>query len=186
MCDYQGGNRRGRVTFGQALDNDFQRGFTLIEMVLVMTLLAILAGAGAKAMAGGFDAYLTARTLSPMADRGHIAMRRIMAELQGSSCDSFSQPDGASSLQLTSHQGEQLIFKLSATETDSITMEVNGGGEKLVLPGVSSLDFDLSPFTTETGCLVTINMTLQSTLYGGEVLTLPMRSSLYVYVGQNV
>jgi hypothetical protein len=155
-------------------------------MVLVMTLLAILAGAGAKAMAGGFDAYLTARTLSPLADRGHIAMKRIMAELQESSCDSFSQPDGASSIQLTNYQDEQLVFKLSDTETDSVTMEINGGGEKIVLPSVSSLEFDVSPFTTEIGCLVTINMTLYSSLYSGEILTLPMRSSVYVYVGQNV
>ncbi len=151
-----------------------------------MTLLAVLAGAGAKAMSGGFDAYLTARTISPLADRGHIAMKRIMAELQESSCDTFSQPDGASSLQLTNHQGELLLFKLSTTENDTVTMEVNGGGEKIVLPSVSSLDFAYThDFTTETGCLVTINMTLYTTLYGGEVLTLPMRSGLYVYVGEN-
>jgi prepilin-type N-terminal cleavage/methylation domain-containing protein len=151
-----------------------QSGFTLIEMVLVLTLLAILASVGAQVVAAGFDSYLTARTLSPLADKGHLAMERIMVALRGASYASLSQPTGSSSFQVINSSGQVVLFSLSQTLTDTLVMEVNGGGEKIVLAGVSSLQFIPSG-----GAVVALEMTL--TGRGGS-LSLPLQSSLYMGV----
>ncbi|MBF0445315.1 MAG: prepilin-type N-terminal cleavage/methylation domain-containing protein [Magnetococcales bacterium] len=170
------------------MDHTCQIGFTLIEMILVLLLLSILAGAGSRAIAGGFDAYFTAKTISHMADGGHLALARLKAELQESSCDTLSQPTGSDSLQFINSRGESLLFSASQTQEDTLSMQINDGLEKTLLANVNNIVFSYPnpDFLDKSGCLVTIKMTLFSTLNGVDVITLPIRSAIYLYVGKSV
>ncbi|MBF0448238.1 MAG: prepilin-type N-terminal cleavage/methylation domain-containing protein [Magnetococcales bacterium] len=155
-------------------------GFTLIEMVLVLLLVAILAGGGARLLAAGLDSHLTARTISPLADRGRLALERMLLELRGSDCNSLSQPSGPGSLQLTYNQDQWLIFQNSPSDPQLVTMQVDGGAEKIVIEGVeaNSLQFSLD----QDRCLVTVALTLTGTLHGGAALRLPLQSAVHVRV----
>jgi prepilin-type N-terminal cleavage/methylation domain-containing protein len=170
------------------MDHTRQIGFTLIEMILVLLLLAILAGAGSRAMATGFDAYFTAKTISHMADDGHLAIARLMAELQETSCDTLSQPTGSDSLQFINSTGESMLFSASQTKDDTLTIQINGGLEKTLLTNVNNITFSYpnTDYLDTFGCMVTINMTLFSKLNGDDILTLPIRSAIYLYVGKDV
>ncbi|MBF0193012.1 MAG: prepilin-type N-terminal cleavage/methylation domain-containing protein [Magnetococcales bacterium] len=167
------------------MDNNQQIGFTLIEMLLVLLLLAILAGAGSRAIASGFDAYFTAKTLSNMADGGHLALARLMAELQDSSCDNLSRPAGSDSLQFINSSGNTLFVNASQTQNDTLTIQINGGLSKTLLSNVNNVEFTYSDNAYNHGCLVTIKITLFKTLNGAEVITLPIRSAIYLHVGQS-
>ncbi len=149
-------------------------------MILVLVLVAILAGAGARMVGAGLDSYLTAKTLSPLADQGRLAMERMMAELRGASCRSLSQPDGQNSLQWTNSVGHQLLVFAGRGGEDILIMQVDGGEEKRLLSGV---DNRTVRFEVGLDCLVTLEMTLTGTLNGGEPLFLPLRSRIYLGVG---
>ena len=144
-------------------------------MVLTLTLLAILAGVGAKAVASGFNSYLSAKTLAPLADQGHLAMQRIMVELKGASFQSLSRPNGSDSLQMTSSQGDTLLFSSSPTLSNTLVMQVNGGPEKILLESVGTVEFDIG-----NNHVISIDMTMSGVLNGGGVLSLPLHSSVYV------
>lgn len=154
-------------------------GFTLIEMVLVMTLLAILVAVGSRVVVAAVDSYLTAKTVTPLADRGRVALERLMAELRGAGCSSLAQPLGSSSLQLTNTQGQVVLFKNSQFKADTLSMTVDGGSEKVLLTGV---DLQTVKFSKRNDCLVTIELTMIGSLNGGAILSLPLRSSLYLGV----
>jgi prepilin-type N-terminal cleavage/methylation domain-containing protein len=175
MFNHRGSGGWGGEGCRPAVDHIRQVGFSLLEMVLVLTLVAILAGAGARGVAAGFDAYLSARAVAPLADRGRLAMERIMVELRGASCSSLSRPGGSDSLQMTSNQDRLLVFTYSETEIDTLIMTVDGGGEQILLQGVTEFGFEIG-----SNCVVSINMTLSGTMNGGGVLSLPLRSSIYV------
>ena len=59
-----------------------QRGFTLIEMVMVIIVMAVLTGLGANLLASGFQAYFMGQDLSEGNWHGRIALERITRELR--------------------------------------------------------------------------------------------------------
>ncbi len=59
-----------------------QRGFTLIEMVMVIIVLSVLTGLGANLLASGFRAYFMGQDLSEGNWHGRVAMERMTRELR--------------------------------------------------------------------------------------------------------
>lgn len=59
-----------------------QNGFTLIEMVMVIIIMAVLSGLGANLLASGFRAYFMGQDLSEGNWHGRIALERITRELR--------------------------------------------------------------------------------------------------------
>ncbi|MBF0381430.1 MAG: prepilin-type N-terminal cleavage/methylation domain-containing protein [Magnetococcales bacterium] len=171
---------------GKTLDHARQIGFTLLEMILVLLLIAILTGAGARAMAKGFDAYFTAKTISSLVDGGHLAISRMVVELQDSSCDTLSQPTGVDSLQFINSRGESMLFAPSPYGDDTLLMQIDGGPSKTLLQNVNNIEFSYPTNADKSGCLVTMKMTIFSTFNGEDVATLPISSAVYLYVGQGV
>ncbi len=162
--------QRGAFPVGDA-------GFTLIEMVLVIMVTAILAAVGARGIAAGFESYLTAESLACNADRGRLAVERIMMELEGAAYQSLSQPDGSGSLQFTTSGGDTMLISASATAADTLVMQVNGGGEKILLQDLGSV-----VFTVGVDSVVTIELTVQKNLHDGATLSLPLKSAVYMGV----
>ncbi|MBF0178931.1 MAG: type II secretion system protein [Magnetococcales bacterium] len=161
-------------------------GFTLIEMVMTLTIISIVAGVGATSMIGGFNAYLTARDMEPMASNARLALQRMSLELRNSvSCTGISQPGGLGSLQFTNDQGRLILVNQGADGTkNAIYMKFDADPtEWLLAPNVeaNSLRFQI------TSCLdpikpglVTLSFTMATTTTKGDVLRLPFRTSVYV------
>ena len=58
------------------------RGFTLIELVLVIVIAAIIGSIGARILSGGFSAYLTGKDLMEVQWQGNLALERLGRDLR--------------------------------------------------------------------------------------------------------
>lgn len=58
------------------------RGFTLVEAVATMTIIAIVAGVSSRLILSGADGYASAATRAELANSASAAMERIAAELR--------------------------------------------------------------------------------------------------------
>ncbi|MBF0626878.1 MAG: type II secretion system protein [Magnetococcales bacterium] len=165
-------------------------GFSLLEMVMTITILSIVAGVGTVGMSNAFSAYLTARTIEPLASNARLALERLRRELQSAqSCTGISQPNGAGTLQFTNDRGSVILVNQGAIPTNAIYMRFDGGAEEwLLAPSVeaNSLRFQVSPCTlagpppTTTPGLVTISFTMTATTIDNKILKLPFRTAVYV------
>ncbi len=59
-----------------------QRGFSLVELTLVMIILSIIATIGSQMLGTGFNAYFTGRDMIDAEWQGRYAMQRISRELR--------------------------------------------------------------------------------------------------------
>jgi len=103
------------------------RGFTLVEMIVVMVLLGILSAVGSKMIAGTMEAsYITARNHSSGSE-ARYAMERITREIRetafGASGYSMATM-GASSIVFTKEDATVVTITYSG---NSITLGYTGG-----------------------------------------------------------
>ncbi len=155
-----------------------QRGFTLMEMVLTLTVLAIIAGAGARIIGAAFNAWMEARAIAPLATRGQLAMERMIRELRVGSCATLTQPEGPITIQVQNSLGE-VLFRHGQSPVDGIYRREDGGGDKLLLAGVAAADVNFS-ISTSRRCLVTIQFVLTDTFVDGGSLRYPLRTAIHV------
>lgn len=160
-------------------------GFSLIEMVMTLVIISIVGVVGTTSMSGGFNAYLTARAIEPLANGGRLAMERLSRELQNAAtCTGITQPGGNGKIQFTNDQGKVILVNQGANPTNAIFMQFNGDGKEWILaPNVeaNSLQFQVAPCTgVLSPGLVTISFTMTSTTTDGSVLKLPFRTAVYV------
>jgi prepilin-type N-terminal cleavage/methylation domain-containing protein len=103
------------------------RGFTLIELVIVMVLLGFLSAVGAKMIAGTMEtSYIASRNHSS-GSQARYAMERITREIREMAfgATGYSVPTmGASSIVFTKEDGTAVTITYSGT---SITLGYAGG-----------------------------------------------------------
>lgn len=58
------------------------RGFTLVELVIVILLLSVISAVGSRLLSAGFNGYLLARDLTDADWQGRIALERMTRELR--------------------------------------------------------------------------------------------------------
>ncbi|MBF0294813.1 MAG: prepilin-type N-terminal cleavage/methylation domain-containing protein [Magnetococcales bacterium] len=160
-------------------------GFTLVEMVMTLVIISIVASVGATSMIGGFNAYLTARDMEPMASNARLALQRMSLELRNAvSCTGISQPGGVGSIQFINDQGRLILVNQGASRTNAIYMKFDADPtEWLLAPNVeaNSLQFQITPCTDPIRPgLVSLSFTMATTTTKGDVLRLPVRTSVYV------
>lgn len=113
----------------------YARGFTVLEMVMVIVLLGIVAGLGAIMLQGGFDAYFAERDVSDAAWQGRFAMERLNRELRAirsaTAGDLTMSP--ASEISFVDTTGTAMSYALSGTI-------LTRNGQPLA-DGISSLNF---------------------------------------------
>ncbi|NGZ07590.1 MAG: hypothetical protein G8237_14690 [Magnetococcales bacterium] len=155
---------------------------------MTIVIVSIIAGVGAVSMLHGFNAYMTAQAIEPLSSSARVAMERLRREIRNAqTCVGISQPGGSGSLQFVNDQGRTILVNQGQQPTDAIYMTFDGV-EKLLVPNVKalSLQFAVSPCTlagppaTLTPGLVTFSFTMTSKTTDGKVLTLPLRTAVYV------
>jgi len=72
-CDHRGGHRGGRRGY---------RGFTLVELIASMVVLAIVGGVSSSILLHSADGYLAASTTSQLHHELSVAMDRLARELR--------------------------------------------------------------------------------------------------------
>ncbi|MBF0440223.1 MAG: hypothetical protein HQL93_14055 [Magnetococcales bacterium] len=157
----------------------------MIEMVLTLMIISIVAAVGSVSMGGGFNAYLTARAIEPLAMGGRLALERLRKELMGAqTCTGISQPGGHGSIQFMNDQGRVVLVNQGASSTNALFMTFNGDGQEWILaPDVeaNSLDFKITPCSGGlTPGLVTISFAMSTRNTDGSTIRLPLKTSVYV------
>jgi prepilin-type N-terminal cleavage/methylation domain-containing protein len=160
-------------------------GFTLIEMVITLIIVSIVASVGVVSVSNGFNAYLTARAIEPLASNARVVLERLRRELRNAqTCTGISQPGGTGTIQFTNDQGRVILVNQGVTPTNAIFMTFDGNGREWLLAynvAVNSLQFQLAPCTGGlTPGLVTFSFTMTATMIDGSVLRLPFRTAVYV------
>ena len=111
------------------------RGFTLIEMVMVIVLAGIIAALGSKMLVAGFSSYQASRDLIQAQWQGTIAMERLSRDLR--------TIRSATAVDLTLTPATQITF----TDTNAIVISYTLSGTTLMrngqplADGVTSLGF---------------------------------------------
>lgn len=156
-----------------------QKGFTLLEMVLTIIILAIVGTIGAQLLSGGFSAYFTSQDLMTVTKQGEYAVQRMARELRSAqSCAGVTVTSGQISFK------DSAGTNISFSQIAGTVVRSEGGVNRLLLENVvdRSLIFQ-NPAPGKPLCLVQIDFSLQKTLAAGGGQTtglLPFQSSVFV------
>ena len=142
-----------------------QRGFSLIEMVLVIVIVGIISTVGAQLMGTGFQLYFTGRDTLSVDAQARLALERMTRELR-----TVRPVTG-----LTMTPATQITF---TDETGTAVQYVLGGGNlmrntQVLAGGVTGLGFvylDSAGAVTATAAQV-FYISVQFTVTQGEVIS---------------
>ena len=111
------------------------RGFTLIEMIMVIVLTGIIAALGSRMLVAGFNSYQTSKNLIQAQWQGTIAMERLSRDLR--------TIRSASAADLTLTPATQITFTDTSANVVSYTLSgttLMRNGQPLA-DGINSLNF---------------------------------------------
>lgn len=111
-----------------------QKGFTLVEMILVIIILSIIATVGSQVMSNGFTAYLSGRDMIDAEWQGRYAMQRMARELRDvRSATAGDLVMGTNQITFTDINANTITYALAST-----TLTRNGTA---LADGVTALEF---------------------------------------------
>lgn len=91
-----------------------RRGFSLIELLIVIVVLSSIVGLATKLLSAGLTSYLTSGPITTNASRANIALSTIMREIQSASSIT-ALSSGASLITYVNHAGDSVEIKLNGT-----------------------------------------------------------------------
>lgn len=108
---------------------------SLVELILVIVLLAIIAGFGSTLLSGGFDAYFSERDTADAVWQGRLALARLDRDLRTvrSPTPSDLTMSPATQISFVNTAGNTVSYALSGT-----TLTRNG---QPLADGISNLNF---------------------------------------------
>jgi prepilin-type N-terminal cleavage/methylation domain-containing protein len=96
------------------------RGMTLVEMIVVVTILAIVAAAGALMLGRGFESWQLARETGEVGWQGRVALERLTRELRdirsATTNDLAFTANPMTQLRFIDVDGNAVCFYLSGTQ----------------------------------------------------------------------
>lgn len=141
------------------------RGFTLIELIIVITLSGILMAVVTTILATGFSAYMTGKNILDADAQGRLGIERMVRDIRTISSPTSIATASSSQLVFTDFGGTSITYQLSGT-----TLQRNSNA---LADGVQSLTFnyyDKDGNTTATTSLIryiaiSLNVTQGNTNY---------------------
>lgn len=147
------------------------RGFSLLEMIVVMMILGVIMSAGAILLNAGFTNYFTGVKVTALTSQANIAMMKMTKELQkADKIIAINQPSPSVTFTIpTSTGATTIIYSLSGqilqrTEGSSVQTLTNQVASFSLNFYSSSVTPALYPITTDPALAkaVTISMTLNN------------------------
>lgn len=140
------------------------RGFSIIELIMVIVITSIIASVGGFVIFQGVKSYTTAEAATPIANKGSAALSQLTIDLNNAV--SFTSV-GTQGMTFTNTSGETIVYAYSA---NTLTRQVNGGTARTVTDQLTALNFTY--YTTALASttipasvrLVIIQMTLTGTV----------------------
>lgn len=112
-----------------------ERGFTFIEIILVILLTGIVASIIGLFLSQGFSAYFATKPIVSVSGEANMAMDNMLREIKSAeSINSIS----SNALSFVNQQGETIVIDLSGT---TLRRNVNGGGAQPLCNNVTSFSF---------------------------------------------
>ncbi|MDP2874214.1 MAG: type II secretion system protein [bacterium] len=137
------------------------RGFTLIEILIVIALMAVLTGAGADLFVNSLKAYQKSQIMNQLSQNGNYVMSTVLNTAR--SADEISIDEETHSVLTITDEDVQTVFRIKAgaQSVGVITKQVGGGTEETitnlsptsgvdVVPGDSRFDVTTNPPQTLT------------------------------------
>lgn len=113
----------------------FKKGFTLIELIIVIVLIGILSGISSLMLTQFFKSYQTGKRLNNLAIQTNIEINNLMREIKNAESVSII---GNTTMTFINHNGETVAIDLNGT---NLRRNVNSSGAQIVCDKVSSLSF---------------------------------------------
>lgn len=110
-----------------------QRGFTLIEFVMVIVLMGIIASVAAGILAEGLNNLLISRKLTDANWQGQFALERMIRDIRFVRSSSDITTSTASEFAFTDINGNSIDYKLTGTSLVQ--------GSQTLADGISGLTF---------------------------------------------
>lgn len=147
---------------------DNARGFTLMEVIIVIIILGIVFAAGGTLLAEGFKAYQTQKEFNKISMQGDMALQRMSQEIKSAVTFNTTSANSLSFNKRVNGASETVIFSKSGANVMR--------GSRVLVGHVNALSFTyltktmVATNSATQAYYVTINLTLARS--GGGNLTL--------------
>lgn len=93
----------------------FQRGFTLIEVIIVISLSSIVVVVASALLVQGFQAYLTSKDLTHADREAYLAVEYMVRDIQMIPSSSYITTANSNQLIYTDNSGNSISYQMNGT-----------------------------------------------------------------------
>lgn len=161
--------------------NHKEKGFTLIEIIVALVLMAIIAAVVSMGFLQVVKGYVFAKANADTVEKGQMAITRIIKELGNCTITSgtassvtFTRKSDSTTHTVTWTNGATVLLLDGVTLTDKV-YQVNGFA-------ILYINKDGSSSTTPSSSTVQVQITLQLTAAGNTLTSSPFTNRVYVGV----
>lgn len=152
------------------------RGFTLIEMILVVVIISILSAVSARVLNAIFTSYFRGQDLINADSEARVALRRVSIDLHNLRSTADITTASASVLTFTDLNGNAISYQLNASQlvrnnlalaknTQSIVFQYYDAAGILLVAPVSALNIPLIRYIKLTLVINSFTYTIGVTLW---------------------
>lgn len=93
-----------------------QKGFSLLELVIVMIILGVVAAIGSKIIQAGFNSYFTNENVTTANTQARLALERMTRDIHAINSSASITTASATQLTFTDVNGTSITYQKSGTQ----------------------------------------------------------------------